>query len=139
MENLEQNLKDAIPGDMDIGGKVSSYELALKLIERIQETWQGQLLADFIHFTRIGEYEKSIDLLKQFPVFFSVLFLSTFLLALLIVRTCFSSGKDDSLAGAKTEEPAAEEAPDPRDFTLEQLREHDGVKNKSIYVALKVY
>lgn len=134
----EEVIKNAIGSatdDMEIGGKMNSLDLLLQIWEKVCETWQVQVLHDFVHFLRNGEFVQAKDLLDRFSLLFAIVFIVTFTVGY-VLTTCLFGSSDSS--GDKKEPEVAEERPDPRDFTIDQLREFNGVTNSSIYVALKV-
>jgi membrane-associated progesterone receptor component len=133
-EQMKNVLENDLPNDMEIGSKVSSWQIVEGAWEKLLMTWQGQVIADFIHFCKLGEYDKSKDLLERFPFLFTIVFVVTFMLCYSIMSYFFGAAEDIEPAKPVEEE---EPLPDPRDFTEEQLREFNGVTNPSIYIALK--
>ena len=135
-ENMIKNVLENAPGDMEISGKVTGAQLLQGLWETVCETWQAQVLYDFTHFLRNGQLDEAKDLLDRFSLFFAVVFVLTFSVCYFLASCLF--GSSESATSSQKEAEEKEELPDPRDFTVEQLRDFNGVKNPSIYVALKV-
>lgn len=127
---IKNALENGLPDDMEISGKVNSLEILQGAWESFEETWQAQVLYDFIQHCKNGDLEQARDLLDRFSLFFALIFLGTFCICYLVASCIFDNSQ-------KNEPEEEEELPDPRDFTAEQLRDFNGVVNPSIYVALK--
>lgn len=132
---IKEALETGLPEDMEISGKVNTIQIIRGIWESFCETWQAQVLYDFLYHCKNGNFDQAWDLLDRFSLFFALVFLGTFSVCYCLSH-CIIGGGDD---GAVVKEPVVEEEVlDPRDFTEEQLRDFNGVKNPSIYVCLKV-
>lgn len=137
---IAEALAQQVPADLEVGGKVTSSELVRMVVERALQTWQGQLLYDMMHLLRVGNYDEAWNLLQRFPSFFMCVAISTLALGYFIF-TLISGCSDENSHNSQPSDsvPATISKPEPpvlRDFTPEQLREHDGVHSTAIYIAL---
>ena len=66
-------------------------------------------------------------------VLMTACFISTIILVLFFQESFFGSSRDD----ADEDDDEEEEQEPPRDFTIEQLRDFDGVKNEKIFIAMR--
>jgi membrane-associated progesterone receptor component len=137
---IAEALAQQVPADLEVGGKVTSAELARMVVERALQTWQGQLLYDMTHLLRVGNFEEAWSLFQRFPLFFMCIALFTLALGYFIFALIRGSSDEDSntpqQSHAATNSISKPEPPVLRDFTPEQLREHDGVHSTTIYIAL---
>lgn len=141
---IAEALAEQVPADLQVGGKVTSAELARMVFERALQTWQGQVLYDMSHLLRTGKFVDAWDLCRRFPTLFFCAGIFSLVLSYCVVLliqyilepsdlksdTSGTSSKDVSASSPKPEPPVL------RDFSPEQLREHDGVHAPTIYIAL---
>lgn len=132
LENIENQILSRLPNDADLG-KVTLNDLGTLFIEKFKADYQILVERGFFYTHSLQEI---LDIIYSGNIAAITVVIVMFILVVIIVKGLLSSPsrKRESPPENPKEE---EEKITPRDFTIEQLREFNGVDNPKIFIAMK--
>lgn len=133
LENLENQLLSGLPEDAEGLGKVSLTDLWTLFVEKFKTDYQILVDKGFFYTYSLQEILEIVQAGNIAAI--AVIIVMTFMVVIMLRGLLSSPSR--RVATPKEEPQKEEEKITPRDFTIEQLREFNGVDNPKIYIAMK--